>query len=500
MNVRGRSRPNPLAMSLELLRAASNDGERSVIKSSELSRTHRERLKRAGFVEEIIRGWLAINGKPGANTRIRENWSTIYWEFVSAYLNDRFGEEWSLSPEHSIRVHTGNLSLPEYLVVRSPHGDNASLKLPQSMSIFVYRAEVPASSLAHPEIFGLRLMGIEDALSNLSPSGWKAAEIDVASALSSTRGTNGILHELLPESRSLVAGRIAGALRSLGRDKDADDIKKAMTAVNLAIREASPFGQDFSAPAYLKSARTGPVGNRIRLMWDHMRRDLEQLQIPTLGMEQTNPTAFADDALNSLLIEGYRVDREMVVAVTAEDWSRSDHAGSPDALAARGYWLAYQVIQKDIAALKSGEADLSILRNRHLEWHRLLFAATMEAGNRLKWSSQTYRSKPIYLRRSKHIPLQAAAVEEAMDILFDCVETTDSAVSSIIAPFMLTYIHPFIDGNGRTARFLMNALRAKVGLSWAIVPYSGASRYLSCLETASIDLDIKPLARFLSET
>lgn len=41
----------------------------------------------------------------------------------------------------------------------------------------------------------------------------------------------------------------------------------------------------------------------------------------------------------------------------------------------------------------------------------------------------------------------------------------------------LLAIHPFRDGNGRTARLFLNALRLRYGLSWLIIPASNRPAY-----------------------
>lgn len=56
-----------------------------------------------------------------------------------------------------------------------------------------------------------------------------------------------------------------------------------------------------------------------------------------------------------------------------------------------------------------------------------------------------------------------------------------------------------MDGNGRMARFLMNAMLASGGYPWTVVRVDDRARYLSALDAASIDLNIEPFATFLAE-
>jgi Fic family protein len=61
------------------------------------------------------------------------------------------------------------------------------------------------------------------------------------------------------------------------------------------------------------------------------------------------------------------------------------------------------------------------------------------------------------------------------------------------------YIHPHPDGNGRIARFLMNAMLASGGYPWTVIRAEDRNPYLSALDRANIDMDIGPFAGFVAE-
>ena len=52
------------------------------------------------------------------------------------------------------------------------------------------------------------------------------------------------------------------------------------------------------------------------------------------------------------------------------------------------------------------------------------------------------------------------------------------------AHYGLVQIHPFVDGNGRTARLLMNLILMSFGYPPAIIPVSRREKYLKALEQA----------------
>ena len=88
-----------LAESLTELHTLQESGRR-VFRSNELSRVHRERLLRNGFVQQVMKGWL-ISSSPGAGDGDSTPWYTSFWEFCARYCNDRFGDDWHLAPEQS---------------------------------------------------------------------------------------------------------------------------------------------------------------------------------------------------------------------------------------------------------------------------------------------------------------------------------------------------------------------------------------------------------------
>src|SRR5579863_3793433 len=94
------------------------EGGRRVFRSDELSRVHRERLLQNGFVQEVMRGWL-ISSSPRASAGDSTPWYASFWEFCARYCEERFGDEWHLSPEQSLLLHSENTVIPSQAVINS---------------------------------------------------------------------------------------------------------------------------------------------------------------------------------------------------------------------------------------------------------------------------------------------------------------------------------------------------------------------------------------------
>jgi hypothetical protein len=130
-----------LAESLEALRKLQDRGV-VAIRATDLSRAHRERLLKNGFLQEVMKGWY-VAASPDDAAGESTAWYASFWAFCAAYLRERFGSEWCLSPEHSLSLHAGNHAVPPQLTVRSPRGGNKATALPYGTSLLDVRAAVP---------------------------------------------------------------------------------------------------------------------------------------------------------------------------------------------------------------------------------------------------------------------------------------------------------------------------------------------------------------------
>jgi Fic family protein len=77
-------------------------------------------------------------------------------------------------------------------------------------------------------------------------------------------------------------------------------------------------------------------------------------------------------------------------------------------------------------------------------------------------------------------------------------EETEPSVRVVLGHFIFVYIHPYMDGNGRMGRFLMNVMLAGGGYPWVVVPLEARGAYMAALEEASVGQNIQPFADFLA--
>jgi len=133
-----------------------------------------------------------------------------------------------------------------------------------------------------------------------------------------------------------------------------------------------------------------------------------------------------------------------------------------DALAARGYYLAFNRVKASIQHILEGKPAGEIARTDHHEWCGELFAPAVTVGIIKIHQLAGYRSGPIYIRESMHTPLPREALLDAMETLFDLLaHEPHAAVHGVLSHHLFVFIHPYFDGNGRLGRLSVDGHQAQ---------------------------------------
>jgi hypothetical protein len=493
-----------LADALEALHHLQKE-KRIAIRTEDLARSQQELLLKHGFLRRVMKGWY-IASPPEGGRGESGIWFTAYWNFCAQYLADRFGEDWSLTPELSLALQTGNRTVPRQLLVRAEKAGNKPTGLLLGTSLFDTRAALPtADDLVVQD--GLRLFSIPAALIAAGPGYFEASKIDSRAALATIRDASELLERLLDKGQSVVAGRLAGAFRNIGRGRIADDILKAMDGAGYKVREVDPFTEKLANAMPLRER--SPYAGRIRLMWEAMRGPIinrfpEAPGLPTdvEAYLKRVQDSYVTDAYHSLSIEGYRLSPELIERVRSGAWNPDTDAADHElknGLAARGYWLAYQAVLSSAHKVLRGANAGEVADAGHGDWYREMFSPDVLAGLIEAKDLAGYRTGQVYLNGALHVPLSPDAMRDAMPAFFELLsEETDPSVRVVLGHFIFVYIHPYMDGNGRTGRFLMNLMLAAGGYPWTVIPVERRRDYMTALEAASSEQNIVPFAEFLA--
>jgi fido (protein-threonine AMPylation protein) len=494
-----------LASSLEKLHKLQSGGRR-IFRSKEFPRADRERLLAQGFLREVIKGWV-ISTSPDAAPGDTPPWFASFWEFCARYCEFRFGKNWHLSPEQSLLLHAEDTVTPTQVIVYSPKGANNTLSLLFGTSFYDLKSRMPkASDLMVKN--GLRLFKPATALVRVSEDFMRRCPAEVHVLLAGIRDSSEILGPLLEGGHTVVAGRLAGAFARFGRNDVADEIVKAMKAAGYDVRPADPFAEQQT----FGKLQTGvpPIVGRLQSFWSLHRKEVIAAfpKPPGLPKDTDAYLKFVDgiyqsDAYHSLSIEGYRVTPELIERVRAGAWNPEAHEAdrkNRDALAARGYWQAFQSVKKAVAQIITGADAAKLVRSAHRNWYREMFQPCVAAGLIEAQALAGYRTHFVYLQGSRHVPPRWEVVPDAMEAMFDLLEgEKEPAARIVLGHWLFGYIHPYPDGNGRIARFLMNAMLASGGYPWTVIRVEDRAAYMKALESASVHMNIGPFAAFIAD-
>ena len=117
-----------------------------------------------------------------------------------------------------------------------------------------------------------------------------------------------------------------------------------------------------------------------------------------------------------------------------------------------------------------------------------------------------YRTVPVLISGSRHVPPQPYLIEKQMeDFLLRFREMESEGIHPVdIAAYLhdeLVRIHPFIDGNGRTSRLLMNLYLLRHGYVMVLLKGDAESKlaYYKALEASHVDKNPAPFRQLVEE-
>jgi len=494
-----------LAESLSRVEKSVREG---IVRSNDISRRDRERLLKSSWLQQIITGWYLLTS-PQPMQGESTAWFSSFWVFIQHYLHERFGEEYCLSAESSLDIHTADSVIPRQVVVITKAGGNYTLSLPHHTSIVIYQdlKKFPAAIETKNK---LQLMSVSLSLCRVTKSFFQRQPINAKIALLMLRDPSELTRHLLQGGMVQAAGRLAGACRQIGREGFADEIIQTMKAAGFEVIEENPFNDSELINDQKNVQRImSPYNARIINMWEIMRSDVINhfpKRKPTTAsintIIQRIDDIYINDAYNSLSIEGFKVSKSLIEKIKTGEWdpdrNESDYQ-QRNALAAKGYYLAFLAIKESINNILNGSDVVAVIQRDLSKWYQALFSPAVEAGLIESMHLAGYRNDRIYIRHSLHVPPPKEAVLDCMDAFFFCMRNEDNPiVRAVLGHFVFVFIHPYMDGNGRIGRFLMNVLWSAAGYPWTIVRLESRKEYLQSLEVASVNKNITPFTIFLA--
>lgn len=234
-------------------------------------------------------------------------------------------------------------------------------------------------------------------------------------------------------------------------------------------------------------------GRRVKSdILDEIERKKERLSslrpLTTGELERLREEFMVDFTYNSNAIEGNTLTLQETAMVL--EGMTIDRKPLKDHLEAVGHRDAFLYVQE--IAQQELPISESVIKNIH----------SLVLMNRPEDKGQ-YRRIPVRIMGAYAEPVQPHLIEPKMNELLFADEKRKSTMNPIerIARFHLEFegIHPFIDGNGRTGRLILNLDLIRNGYPPINVKFTDRKRYYDAFDAFYRDRNAGPMVRMIAE-
>ncbi|MES2004013.1 MAG: Fic family protein [Bacteroidota bacterium] len=269
----------------------------------------------------------------------------------------------------------------------------------------------------------------------------------------------------------------------LGMEAEFDKLNKIISAL-LATHPAKGLA---SASARARATGLPYDGERIRL-FETLFAELQQREFPRRADKNTTDASFGNFAFYesyfSNYIEGtvFSIEEAKAIIETQTPLPARNE-DSHDVLG------TFQLVsnRQEMRTVPISPAHLlDILRYRH----QILLAA------RSSKQPGAFRSEPVYAGQTTFV--DAELISGTLIRAYDYYQALRTAFSkAIYMMFIVSEVHPFLDGNGRIARVMMNAELVSTGESKIIIPTVYRDDYIGALRRFTRQGDCDPYIRMM---
>lgn len=477
--------------------------DKYVVSAAEIpDRRQREYLKKAGYLFPVARGYWALK-QPEDDAE--EVFLLIYWQAVEKVLSSF---TWSLRGPSALAIHNGAQAAQEHLLVRTKEKTNWKLSLPLGFTVNLrYDSYFDERLIKNMEVAG-RSIPIdipELVFTELD----KATPKEVQSFVAGTNFDRLLIEAIYARKpKPVVFNRLVGLAKKAGRPDLAVNLEKiieAHTHYQIAKRET------------VKAEEISAKPQVIHPPW--VIRQEEQIQEFEAALEKGLKTKISRikkrplkelltqarehkkyDTYHSTTLEGYQITPEQVEAILSgivqEEESGPDYFDKQrNRMAIVGYSEAYDFV---LGQVESDFEHPKISEQLVKETYAKLFKPSLDAKIVDLISLTTYRNIAAFIRGTNYIPPSWEKLPDLMSDFEQSIGAIKNPVSkAILAHFYFVAIHPYIDGNGRTARLLMNYTLLSACYSWITIRADQRAEYFGALNKGTVDGDIMPFGEFI---
>lgn len=212
---------------------------------------------------------------------------------------------------------------------------------------------------------------------------------------------------------------------------------------------------------------------------DNLHFEIEKFrnegELDTLSKEKLRDYFRTQHIFHSAGIEGNRLTLQETMLVLKEGITISEKS-IEDTVEVKNLGVAFDFFY-DLA-----QQDTPISENYLKQIHKLV------VGNNPYLNAGNYRGMGVIITGSEHTPPEPFEVpfrmQELMDWLNENLDRENPIILAAVAHHEMAKIHPFTDGNGRTARLLLNLILMKKGYPICSIKRTERPRYYEAMSEA----------------
>jgi Fic family protein len=476
-----------------------------VFAEAEVPATVLKALDRNGLVIRVP-GNVVVLISPGDNPDAVIQ--SVLWQIVQK-LTDIYHPA-VVERDSAVRLHLGRTNPGPEIRIRQTGQTRWRKQLAPGVVIRVERGEVTPGTQLQVGEATIPVDPAEKVLLSLPVKFLREALNEVATWLKSLILSRPAIIEAYRENpRPVVLKRIEDIARDVGNERLADQISDILAnEQNVRIgRDRTLIGRELvvADAVTLLPTTHQPWLDRLALMIDDSIQQVERaiLAVPDNQEDEDLPalleharSAKVYDAYHSSSIEGYRLKFDEVASLLTGKPGGASIEDIASRLAIEGYSIAFDAL---IAKIER-DRSLELSPAQALDLYSDLFTPTVEAGLLEGHTLRNWRTGPVYIRNTLYVPPNSDKVPAMMDLLFARLSTIpvqDGLLRAILVHLWFVWIHPFPDGNGRVARFLMNGAFLSANLRWLTIRVDQRDEYFAAVKTAQLDEEYGRFADFI---
>lgn len=453
-------------------------------------------LVRKGFAGRIKHG-LYLLRKPEENLehQILLSYFKIIKKILSKYT------PWAIKGISALEIYLGNQKIPTVLYVRTARKIKYKFKIAKNlMVLIIYDPNFNQNLVKEIEHLGEKIFidVPERVLLDLKRIGHKEEQF-----LKSVKFDYRLMEIMYQDKPSpIVFGKLCRILPGLKQQGLAEEMKIIMDRYTFYRSVKIKPSKKFPSKKILEEKpwvlrQSDQISYFAELLEKKLRKTLNRIStypLKTLLKQAEENKKY--DIYHSTTIEGYDITPEDVerVLLSPRIYKKKEK-DLRNKMAILGYKDAFEFVLKKVKTdFPETKINDDLIKNIFFN----LFRPSVEFKVVEGYSLTRYRNIQNYIRGSRHIP-------PAPDKIIDLMESMEKSLGQVIHPlvkailahFAFVSIHPYMDGNGRTARLLMNYILLSSGYQWVTIKAEDRKKYFDALETAQVDDDIIPFAKLI---